>query len=45
MITYISFESALHIITVIYVFPIMMLVVASTIGLAVVEAVEEVGEL
>lgn len=45
MITYISFESALHIITVIYVFPILVLVMASTIGLAVIEAVEEVGEL
>lgn len=45
MITYISFESALHMLTVAYMVPVLMLVVASLVGLAVIETIEEVGQL
>ncbi len=45
MTTYISFESALHMLTVAYMVPMLVLVVASAVGLAVIETIEEVGEL
>ena len=45
MTTYISFESALHMLTVVYMIPVLWLVVASVLGLAVIETIEEVGQL
>lgn len=45
MTTDISFESALHMLTVAHMFPLMLLVLVSVVGLAVIETVEEVGEL
>lgn len=45
MITYISFESALHMLTVVYMVPMLVLVAASAIGLAVIETVEEVSDV
>jgi hypothetical protein len=45
MTTYISFETALQMLTVAYTVPALLLIVASAIGLAVIETVEEVGQL
>lgn len=45
MTTYIPFETALHMFTVAYMASIFALVVSSAVGLAVIETVEEVGEL
>ncbi len=45
MTTYVSFESALHILTVAYMLPMLLLVVASSAGLAVIETIEEAGQL
>lgn len=45
MTTYISFESALNILTVAYMVSVFVLILASTVGLAVIETLEEVGEL
>lgn len=45
MTTYMSFESALHILTVAYMVSVFVLILASTLGLAVIETLEEVGEL
>lgn len=45
MTTYISFESALHMLTVTYMVPMLVLVVASLVGLAVIETIEEVSQL
>jgi len=43
--TYIDFESALHLLAITYLAPGVLLIAASAIGLAVVETVERVGEL
>lgn len=40
-----DFEFTLHILTVSYMVPVIVLAVASAIGLAVIETVERVGEL
>lgn len=45
MTTDISFESALHMLTVAHMVPLMLLVLFSNVGLAVIETLEEVGEL
>lgn len=45
MTTYISFETALHMLTAAYMFPALVLVVASAVGLAVIETVEELNEI
>lgn len=45
MTTYITFESALHILTVGHVVPLSLLALTSAIGLAVIETLEEVSEL
>jgi hypothetical protein len=45
MTTYMTFESALHILTVAHVVPLSLLILASGIGLAVIETLEEAGEL
>lgn len=45
MITDISFDSALHTLTVAHIVPLMLLVLVSNFGLAVIETLEEVGEL
>jgi hypothetical protein len=45
MTTYISFESALHILTVAYTVPVLLLIVASRVGLAVIETIEEASQL
>lgn len=45
MTTDISFASALHMLTVAHMLPLMLLVLFSAVGLAVIETVEEVGEL
>lgn len=42
--TYIPFESALHMLTVAYTIPALLLIVASALGLAVIE-IEEVSQL
>lgn len=44
MTTYISFESTLHMLTAIYMLPMLVLIAASAFGLAVIETIEEVGE-
>lgn len=43
MMTDISFESALHMLTVAYLFPMLLLAMASAVGLAVIETIEEAG--
>ncbi len=40
MTTYISFETAIHMLTVAYVVPMFLLIAASAVGLAVVETLE-----
>ena len=45
MTTYISFESVLHTVTVAHLVPLLLLVMFSAFGLAVIETLEEVGEL
>lgn len=45
MTTYITFESALHILTVAHVVPLSLLALTSAIGLAVIETLEEASEL
>lgn len=45
MTTYLDFESTLHLLTITYMFPVIVLAVASAIGLAVIETVERASEL
>lgn len=45
MTTYIPFESTLHLLTVAYMAPLLLLAMGSAVGLAVIETVEEVTEL
>lgn len=45
MTTYVDFESVLHLLTITYMVPVIVLIVTSAIGLAVIETVERVSEL
>ena len=45
MTTYISFESTIHMLTAALMMPMLMLIVASLVGLAVIETIEEVGHI
>lgn len=45
MTTDICFETALHTLTVAYMVPVLVLILTSAVGLAVIETIEEVGEL
>ena len=45
MTNYIPFESVLHMLTAAYMVPVVWLIVASVFGLAVIETIEEVGQL
>ena len=40
MTTYVSFESALHLFTVAYMLPMLLLAVVSTVGLSVIETID-----